>query len=339
MDSNRELLRALALNSGFLPTSSTTPKAAKVARKPKVSGLGQVSAPSRSRSARLVNKKTGTKAPEIATDVQGTLDNDDQPSSDDEHSSQVAATEDPPARTRIDFVYQATSEKKDICTRFADGRVDDHLLEIIAHLNPDKAGEPGLPSPAFEETPTTNLPRVATEDLVGNAAVAPESIVPTSPAKTKTKLKGKAKHIAKAKRFGDVKVAVGTWCARRGDFHDNLVHLPTMAGIFGDPDKGAYSVAVSGGYEDNVDGGDSFTFTGEGGKIVDKRKKRGSLCKTAPNAPQSLTKGNMALYRSCQTGKAVRVIRGENSSWDGAPKKGYRYDGVSVVLPTPPEDI
>ena len=40
---------------------------------------------------------------------------------------------------------------------------------------------------------------------------------------------------------------------------------PTVAGIHGGPD-GAYSIALSGGYDDNVDLGDGFTYTGEGGR-------------------------------------------------------------------------
>ena len=38
-----------------------------------------------------------------------------------------------------------------------------------------------------------------------------------------------------------------------------------MAGIHGGPD-GAYSIALSGGYEDDIDMGDCFTYTGEGGR-------------------------------------------------------------------------
>ena len=271
------------------------------------------------------------------------IPDDDQPSSSDDDDSFQNSAEDPPRGSKINFVYHATSETKDICTRFADGRVDDHFLESNAQFNPERAEEsesilPSLAAGSTVEVPSaTSLPRAGIEDAIASAAIAPDPIgfflLPTGP--IKYRLKGKARKVARAKRFGDVKVPVGTWCARRGDFHENLVHLPSMAGIFGDPDRGAYSIAVSGGYEDNVDRGDSFTFTGEGGKIVNKRKKRGSLCDTKQNAPQSLTKGNMALYRSCQTGKAVRVIRGENSSWDGAPKKSYRYDGVSAMLPIP----
>lgn len=40
---------------------------------------------------------------------------------------------------------------------------------------------------------------------------------------------------------------------------------PTVAGIHGGP-EGAYSIALSGNYEDNIDIGHCFTYTGEGGR-------------------------------------------------------------------------
>lgn len=39
---------------------------------------------------------------------------------------------------------------------------------------------------------------------------------------------------------------------------------PTVAGIHGNALEGCYSLALSGGYEDDVDYGDCFTYTGEG---------------------------------------------------------------------------
>ena len=38
---------------------------------------------------------------------------------------------------------------------------------------------------------------------------------------------------------------------------------PTVAGIHGG-EEGCYSLALSGGYEDDLDYGDCFTYTGEG---------------------------------------------------------------------------
>ena len=37
-----------------------------------------------------------------------------------------------------------------------------------------------------------------------------------------------------------------------------------MAGIHGSEIEGCYSIALSGGYEDDIDLGESFTYTGEG---------------------------------------------------------------------------
>ena len=44
-----------------------------------------------------------------------------------------------------------------------------------------------------------------------------------------------------------------------------IVFRPTVAGIHGGP-EGAYSIALSGGYEDDIDLGECFTYTGEGGR-------------------------------------------------------------------------
>ena len=37
---------------------------------------------------------------------------------------------------------------------------------------------------------------------------------------------------------------------------------PWVAGIQGDPESGAFSIALSGGYSDDVDLGEAFTYTG-----------------------------------------------------------------------------
>ena len=43
-----------------------------------------------------------------------------------------------------------------------------------------------------------------------------------------------------------------------------LHYRPTVAGIHGSETEGCYSLALSGGYEDDIDLGNSFTYTGEG---------------------------------------------------------------------------
>ena len=44
------------------------------------------------------------------------------------------------------------------------------------------------------------------------------------------------------------------------------VHRPHVAGICGTGEKGCVSLVLSGGYEDDVDDGDEFTYTGSGGQ-------------------------------------------------------------------------
>ena len=46
------------------------------------------------------------------------------------------------------------------------------------------------------------------------------------------------------------------------------VHRPHVAGICGTGDKGCVSLVLSGGYEDDVDDGDEFTYTGSGGQNI-----------------------------------------------------------------------
>jgi E3 ubiquitin-protein ligase UHRF1 len=43
-------------------------------------------------------------------------------------------------------------------------------------------------------------------------------------------------------------------------------HTPTIAGIAGRSGVGAWSIALSGGYEDDFDEGYRFVYTGSGGR-------------------------------------------------------------------------
>lgn len=46
-----------------------------------------------------------------------------------------------------------------------------------------------------------------------------------------------------------------------------------MAGIHGRENLGAFSVVLSGGYEDDVDNGDEFLYTGSGGRDLSGNKR------------------------------------------------------------------
>ncbi|XP_014774607.1 E3 ubiquitin-protein ligase UHRF1 [Octopus bimaculoides] len=133
--------------------------------------------------------------------------------------------------------------------------------------------------------------------------------------------------------FGSIEgVEVGTWWQSRVECSYAGIHRPTVAGIHGSETEGAYSIALSGGYEDDLDFGECFTYTGAGGRDLRGTKTNPKNLRTAPQSKdQTLTRGNLALSRNCELGRPVRVIRGYKSQSDFAPEEGYRYDGLYTV--------
>ncbi|KAG5642721.1 hypothetical protein DXG03_002297 [Asterophora parasitica] len=61
---------------------------------------------------------------------------------------------------------------------------------------------------------------------------------------------------------------VGTTYKNREELCAAGVHAPLRAGIHGTHEDGAYSVVMSYGYEDDEDNGDTFIYTGHGGREV-----------------------------------------------------------------------
>ncbi|KAI0348037.1 hypothetical protein BDW22DRAFT_47112 [Trametopsis cervina] len=135
------------------------------------------------------------------------------------------------------------------------------------------------------------------------------------------------------KTFGSIpNVPVGTWWETRKECSIAAIHAPWVAGISGGPD-GCYSVALSGGYEDDVDLGEGFTYTGSGGRDLKGTKHNPKNLRTAPQSYDQTfdTKDNRALLKSVETRKPVRVIRGYKLHSRYAPAEGYRYDGLYTV--------
>ncbi|KDE08281.1 hypothetical protein MVLG_01545 [Microbotryum lychnidis-dioicae p1A1 Lamole] len=127
-------------------------------------------------------------------------------------------------------------------------------------------------------------------------------------------------------------VPVGTHWAFRMECSQAGVHAPVVAGIAGNEHVGAWSVALSGGYEDDVDVGYGFTFTGSGGRDLKGTSAAPKNLRTAPQtSDQVFTKLNAALKRSVETRKPVRVIRGFKGHSPWAPVEGYRYDGLYII--------
>ena len=120
--------------------------------------------------------------------------------------------------------------------------------------------------------------------------------------------------------FGNVEgVNVGDVFNSRQELREAGIHAPTMAGIWG-AQEGAYSIVLSGGYEDDIDELDYILYTGQGGQDVPGGKQV---------ADQEFTKGNKGLQLSCQYQLPVRVSRGYQIQ--NGPVSGYRYDGLYYV--------
>ncbi|CUA76455.1 hypothetical protein RSOLAG22IIIB_06286 [Rhizoctonia solani] len=135
------------------------------------------------------------------------------------------------------------------------------------------------------------------------------------------------------KTFGLIPgVPIGSWWETRAECSAAAIHAPFVAGISGGP-QGAYSVALSGGYDDDIDMGDAFTYTGSGGRDLKGTAKNPKNLRTAPqSSDQSFDHSfNKSLKISCDTRKPVRVIRGYKLPSVYAPESGYRYDGLYIV--------
>ncbi|KAI5835345.1 hypothetical protein K523DRAFT_411703 [Schizophyllum commune Tattone D] len=136
------------------------------------------------------------------------------------------------------------------------------------------------------------------------------------------------------KRYGAIPgIEVGTWWQGRIGCHADSVHAPLVAGISGNAETGAYSIALSGGYEDDVDLGEAFTYTGSGGRDLKGTKDKPKNLRTAPQSSDQDFDNyyNASLKKSCETKRPVRVIRGFKLHSPYAPAEGYRYDGLYTV--------
>ncbi|XP_050448065.1 E3 ubiquitin-protein ligase UHRF1-like [Cataglyphis hispanica] len=122
------------------------------------------------------------------------------------------------------------------------------------------------------------------------------------------------------------------------------VHRPHIAGIHGRETDCAYSIVLSGGYEDDIDNGDEFLYTGSGGRDLSGNKRT-----AGQSSDQTLTRMNKALAINCNAklnakdgataedwrgGIPVRVVRNfklrKYSKY--APQEGNRYDGIYKVV-------
>ncbi|KAJ3121298.1 hypothetical protein HK098_003807 [Nowakowskiella sp. JEL0407] len=119
---------------------------------------------------------------------------------------------------------------------------------------------------------------------------------------------------------------VGAIFKSRAELKDSGIHGSLNKGIHGSSQFGCYSIVVNGGCE-NLDNFRTLTYIGEGGKEY----KKGSFHSDKVLYDQEKVRGNLALVRSCQRRRPVRVIRGGNSPHGPNQKGWYRYDGLYFV--------
>ncbi|CAH2036157.1 unnamed protein product, partial [Iphiclides podalirius] len=152
--------------------------------------------------------------------------------------------------------------------------------------------------------------------------------------------------------FGPIPgIEVGTCWRFRIQLSESGVHRPPVSGIHGRDVEGAYSIVLSGGYEDDVDNGNEFTYTGSGGRDLSGNKRTAEQ-----SCDQTLTRENKALARNCavaavseaggdagdewREGRPVRVVRSYKMLRHFpkyAPQEGIRYDGIYKVVKYYPE--
>ncbi|XP_054287272.1 uncharacterized protein LOC129003074 [Macrosteles quadrilineatus] len=133
--------------------------------------------------------------------------------------------------------------------------------------------------------------------------------------------------------FGPIPgVRVGDWWQTRMDCSRAGVHRATVAGICGKSGEGCTSIALSGGYEDDIDCGEYFTYTGSGGRDLKGTKAKPKNLRTAPQSKDQVLEGvNAHLALNVENHRPVRVIRGYKLPGPYAPEEGYRYDGLYSV--------
>ncbi|XP_069482028.1 E3 ubiquitin-protein ligase UHRF2 isoform X2 [Ambystoma mexicanum] len=144
-------------------------------------------------------------------------------------------------------------------------------------------------------------------------------------------------------------VPVGETWKFRVQVSEAGVHRPHVGGIHGRCNDGAYSLVLAGGFEDEVDRGEEFTYTGSGGRDLSGNKRIGEH-----SFDQRLTHMNRALALNCdaplndkdgaestnwRAGKPVRVVRSSKGRRISqyAPEEGNRYDGIYKVVKYWPE--
>ncbi|KAF1851363.1 uncharacterized protein K460DRAFT_254694, partial [Cucurbitaria berberidis CBS 394.84] len=126
----------------------------------------------------------------------------------------------------------------------------------------------------------------------------------------------KSKHPASPKFYGEGDLVLGHWWPSQLCTVRDGAHGATQGGIFGEKDKGAYSIVLSGGggYHDHDDG-DTIEYSGTEGKNGKASENTQHLIKSRD------LQNEIRVIRSSQLVKTNRY----------RPKCGLRYDGLYKV--------
>ncbi|KAJ2812197.1 hypothetical protein GGI24_006709, partial [Coemansia furcata] len=123
------------------------------------------------------------------------------------------------------------------------------------------------------------------------------------------------------------------------------VHRPPVGGIAGSSTKPAVSIVLAGGYPEDEDRGEEFTYTGSGGYDLSGNKRTAKV----QTSDQELTRQNRSLALACaaevneegaeaedwRLSTAIRVCRSYKIAKkhpEYAPAEGVRYDGIYRVV-------
>lgn len=125
-----------------------------------------------------------------------------------------------------------------------------------------------------------------------------------------------------AKAFGHNGLEVGSWFAKQHIALFRGAHGSKIGGIAGNAQTGAYSIVVSGMYEElDQDQGDTLFYSGS--RSHDNED---------PKAPFPSSNATLAMKASLRNCKPVRVLRASGGKSRLSPTVGIRYDGLYRVV-------
>ncbi len=112
---------------------------------------------------------------------------------------------------------------------------------------------------------------------------------------------------------------IGAWFLYQISMNARGAHGASQAGISGNSQHGAYSIVVSGHYEEDTDLGDQLEYCGPWSSDSNRD-------------PDKDASGTKCLKASVRTGKPVRVMRTSRANSAFSPREGIRYDGLYRVV-------